>query len=61
MLFSNALNSNRVGVIIGNTPFVLDANLKIGVYEDGSVLNYSYYGVVKTIYPPFIFKYYYNE
>ncbi|MBN2663242.1 MAG: sodium ion-translocating decarboxylase subunit beta [Bacteroidales bacterium] len=44
-----------VGIIIGNIPFALDANLKIGVYEEGSVLNYLYFGVVKGIYPPLIF------
>jgi len=44
-----------VGVLIGNVPFMLDAGLKIGVYEDGSVLNYLYYGVKSGIYPPLIF------
>ncbi len=41
------------GVLIGNVPFV--AGFQIGIYEDGSVLNYLYYGVVKGIYPPLIF------
>ncbi len=44
-----------VGVLIGNVPFMLDAGLKIGVYEEGSVLNYLYYGVKTGIYPPLIF------
>lgn len=41
------------GVIIGNIPFV--AGNQIGIYEDGSVLNYLYFGVQKGIYPPLIF------
>lgn len=41
------------GVIIGNIPFV--AGNMTGIYEDGSVLNYLYFGVVKGIYPPLIF------
>lgn len=44
-----------VGVLIGNIPFMLNAGLKIGVYEDGSVINYLYYGVRTGIYPPLIF------
>jgi len=43
------------GIIIGNIPFVENVGLQIGVYEEGSVLNYLYYGVVKGIYPPLIF------
>ena len=45
------------GIILGNIPFFQDGgtNLQIGVYQDGSVLNYLYYGVVKGIYPPLIF------
>jgi oxaloacetate decarboxylase beta subunit len=41
------------GVIIGNIPFV--AGYQTGIYEEGSVLNYLYFGVVKGIYPPLIF------
>jgi sodium ion-translocating decarboxylase beta subunit len=41
------------GILIGNIPFV--AGNQIGVYEDGSVLNYLYFGVIKGIYPPLIF------
>lgn len=41
------------GVILGNIPFV--AGNQTGIYEDGSVLNYLYFGVVKGIYPPLIF------
>lgn len=43
------------GIIIGNIPFLHGANLQIGIYEEGSVLNYLYFGVVKGIYPPLIF------
>jgi len=41
------------GVILGNIPFV--PGNQTGIYEDGSVLNYLYFGVVKGIYPPLIF------
>lgn len=41
------------GIILGNIPFV--EGFQIGIYEDGSVLNYLYFGVVKGIYPPLIF------
>ncbi|MFW5645377.1 MAG: sodium ion-translocating decarboxylase subunit beta [Bacteroidota bacterium] len=45
------------GIIIGNIPFLQgeDINLQLGIYQDGSVLNYLYFGVVKGIYPPLIF------
>lgn len=43
------------GVIIGNIPFTEGAGLNIGIYEEGSVLNYLYQGVTKGIYPPLIF------
>lgn len=43
------------GVLIGNIPFLENANLQIGIYEDGSVLSYLYFGVTKGIYPPLIF------
>ncbi|MEX6688677.1 sodium ion-translocating decarboxylase subunit beta [Danxiaibacter flavus] len=42
-----------VGILIGNIPFV--AGYQVGVYEQGSVLNYLYFGVIKGIYPPLIF------
>lgn len=41
------------GILIGNIPFY--PGLKIGIYENGSVLNYLYFGVVQGIYPPLIF------
>ncbi|NUQ80349.1 MAG: sodium ion-translocating decarboxylase subunit beta [Bacteroidetes bacterium] len=43
------------GIIIGNIPFLEGANLQVGIYEQGSVLNYLYFGVLKGIYPPLIF------
>lgn len=43
------------GILIGNIPFMQDANLQLGVYEPGSVMNYLYFGVLKGIYPPLIF------
>ena len=41
------------GIILGNIPFT--SGLQIGIYEDGSVLNYLYFGVLKGVYPPLIF------
>jgi oxaloacetate decarboxylase beta subunit len=43
------------GIIIGNIPFLHGVGLQVGIYEDGSVLNYLYFGVIKGIYPPLIF------
>ncbi|MFC2152659.1 sodium ion-translocating decarboxylase subunit beta [Bacteroidota bacterium] len=45
------------GIIIGNIPFFQAEgfNLKLGIYEEGSVLSYLYYGVRQGIYPPLIF------
>ena len=43
------------GILLGNIPFMLDAGLKLGVYEEGSVLNILYYGVRTGLYPPLIF------
>jgi carboxybiotin decarboxylase len=43
------------GIIIGNMPFMQDAGLQLGVYEEGSLMNYLYFGVLKGIYPPLIF------
>ncbi|TFH46625.1 MAG: sodium ion-translocating decarboxylase subunit beta [Bacteroidia bacterium] len=45
------------GILIGNIPFFTDGgiNLQVGVYQQGSVLNYLYFGVLKGIYPPLIF------
>lgn len=43
------------GILIGNIPFLESANLQIGIYEKGSVLNYLYFGVSNGVYPPLIF------
>lgn len=43
------------GILLGNIPFLQEANLQLGIYEEGSVLNYLYFGVLKGIYPPLIF------
>jgi oxaloacetate decarboxylase beta subunit len=43
------------GILIGNIPFLQGANLEIGIYEHGSVMNYLYFGVRNGIYPPLIF------
>lgn len=45
------------GILLGNVPFFQaeGLNLQVGIYQEGSVLNYLYYGVVKGIYPPLIF------
>jgi oxaloacetate decarboxylase beta subunit len=43
------------GILLGNIPFLETAKLQIGIYEEGSVLNYLYFGVLKGIYPPLIF------
>ena len=47
------------GMIIGNIPLYFDPatgiGLKIGVYEEGSVLNILYQGVSQGWYPPLIF------
>jgi oxaloacetate decarboxylase beta subunit len=44
-----------VGILIGNIPFIQDAGLKLGIYEEGSVLNILYFGVSAGVYPPLIF------
>jgi oxaloacetate decarboxylase beta subunit len=41
------------GIIFGNLPAAL--GMQISIYEDGSVLNYLYFGVLKGVYPPLIF------
>ncbi|MFH1463001.1 MAG: sodium ion-translocating decarboxylase subunit beta [Pseudomonadota bacterium] len=41
------------GILIGNIPFAPE--MKLGIYQQGSVLNYLYFGVIKGVYPPLIF------
>ena len=51
------------GILLGNIPFLGaenmlindSGNLQIGINQDGSLLNYLYYGVTLGIYPPLIF------
>ncbi len=43
------------GIIIGNIPYVQGIGLQLGVYDEGSVLNYLYFGVLSGVYPPLIF------
>jgi len=44
-----------LGVILGNIPFLHSAPYQLGIYEDGSVLHYLFFGVLKGIYPALIF------
>lgn len=41
------------GILVGNVPFT--AGYNIGIYEEGSVLNILYSGVIQGWYPPLIF------
>jgi len=41
------------GIILGNMPF--EPDMGQGVYDQGSVLNYIYFGVITGIFPPLIF------
>ncbi|MCR5394039.1 MAG: sodium ion-translocating decarboxylase subunit beta [Bacteroidales bacterium] len=43
------------GILVGNIPFPAEAGLRIGLYEEGSVLNILYGGVKQGWYPPLIF------
>ncbi|HTN68365.1 MAG TPA: sodium ion-translocating decarboxylase subunit beta [Dysgonamonadaceae bacterium] len=43
------------GILIGNIPFNELSGLGLGIYEEGSVLNILYQGVVQGWYPPLIF------
>ena len=43
------------GILVGNIPSPLEAGLRIGIYEEGSVLNILYSGVKQGWYPPLIF------
>jgi len=43
------------GILIGNIPFMENMGMQIGIYEDGSVMNMLYFGVLKGLYPPLIF------
>jgi len=41
------------GILIGNVPFL--PGTQIGIYEEGSLLYYLHFGLLKGIYPPMIF------
>ena len=41
------------GILVGNVPVF--KGLGLGIYEEGAVLNYLYFGVRQGIYPPLIF------
>lgn len=41
------------GIILGNMPF--EPGMGQGVYNQGSVLNYIYFGVIAGVFPPLIF------
>jgi oxaloacetate decarboxylase beta subunit len=41
------------GILLGNIPF--QPGVGVGIYEEGSVLSYLYFGVTQGIYPPLIF------
>ena len=42
-----------MGAIVGNNPVA--EGMALSVYDDGSVLNYLYFGVAQGVYPPLIF------
>jgi carboxybiotin decarboxylase len=46
-----------IGILCGNIPFFQEEglNMQVGIYQEGSVLNYLYFGVLKGVYPPLIF------
>jgi sodium ion-translocating decarboxylase beta subunit len=41
------------GMVVGNVPSI--ASMALGVYDEGSVLRYIYFGVTSGIFPPLIF------
>lgn len=43
------------GILIGNIPFLEHAGLKLGTYEEGSMMNYLFMGLLKGVFPPLIF------
>ncbi|HPS62199.1 MAG TPA: sodium ion-translocating decarboxylase subunit beta [Bacteroidales bacterium] len=44
-----------MGVILGNIPFLHEAAYHPGIYQEGSVMNYLFGGILKGIYPALIF------
>ncbi len=43
------------GILIGNTPFIEHAGMQLGLYEEGSIMNFLYQGMLKGIFPSLIF------
>jgi sodium ion-translocating decarboxylase beta subunit len=41
------------GMVVGNIPYI--ASMSLGVYDEGSVLRYIYFGVNQGLFPPLIF------
>ncbi|MBT3604734.1 MAG: glutaconyl-CoA decarboxylase subunit beta, partial [Candidatus Latescibacteria bacterium] len=41
------------GMVVGNIPSI--SSMALGVYDDGSVLRYIYFGVTSGLFPPLIF------
>lgn len=41
------------GIVVGNIPYLF--GMPLGVYDEGSVLRYIYFGVEKGVFPPLIF------
>ena len=44
-----------MGIVLGNIPFLHEAAYRTGIYQEGSVLHYLFFGVQKGIYPALIF------
>ena len=50
------------GILIGNIPFNMEAGLKVGIYEEGSVLNILYQGVyLRMVSTTYLFRYRCND
>jgi len=43
------------GILLGNIPFIQASNLQLGLFQNGSTLNYLYMGLIQGIYPSLIF------
>jgi len=44
-----------LGIVIGNIPFMHSAPYPLGIYVEGSILHYLFFGVLKGIYPALVF------
>ena len=45
------------GILIGNIPFNMDAGLKVGIYEEGSVLNIFIRSDLRLVSTAHLFRY----